>query len=84
MFWGGVQSADTIQVGHSSIEGEAHSFPASGAASLRQLGSVEGPVDPKGSHLGSRKPLPVERGEERRGEEWRGEERRGEERRGIG
>lgn len=56
-------AVDTVQVVHGSVEGEPHSFSDPGGASLRQLDFVERLVDPEGSHLGSRKPLPEERGQ---------------------
>lgn len=52
-------AAHTVQVVHGSVEGELHSFSDAGGASLRQLDFVERLVDPEGSHLGSRKPLPA-------------------------
>lgn len=52
-------AAAAAQVVHGSVEGEPHSFPDAGGASLRQLDFVERLVDPEGSHLGSRKPLPA-------------------------
>lgn len=48
---------------HGSVEGEPHSFSDIEGASLRQLDSVKRLVDTEGIHLGSRKPLPKERGD---------------------
>lgn len=56
-------AANTVQVVHGSVKGEPHSFSDAGGTSLRQLNFVERLVDPEGSHLGSRKPLPEEREE---------------------
>lgn len=50
-----------VQVGHGSIKGETHRFSNGRSASLHQFHSVKRLVHPKGSHLGSRKPLPEER-----------------------
>lgn len=52
--------ADAVQVVHGSVEGELHSFSEGRVPSLRQLHSVQRFVDPEGSHLGFRKPLPEE------------------------
>lgn len=52
-------AAHTVQVAHGSVEGEPHSFTDTGGSSLRQLEFVQHLVDPEGSHLGTRKPLPA-------------------------
>lgn len=54
-------TANTAQVVHGSVKGELHSFAEGRGVTLHQLNSVERLVDSKGSHLGSRKPLPGER-----------------------
>lgn len=52
-------ATDLVHVVHGSVEGEPYSFSDAGRVSLHQLDFVEHLIDPKGSHFGSRKPLPA-------------------------